>query len=54
MRVILTGTSQPVRRALLTHGARPPLVKYRATVASAVAELKQPLAVPDLEPATLH
>ena len=54
VRVILTGTSQPVRRALLTHGARPPLVKYRATVASAVAELKQPLAVPDLEPATLH
>jgi SulP family sulfate permease len=29
----LTGTSQPVRRALLTHGARPPLMAgFRATV----------------------
>ena len=54
VRVILTGTSQPVRRALLTHGARPPLVKYRATVASAVAELKQTAAVPAVEPAILH
>jgi SulP family sulfate permease len=54
VRVILTGTSQPVRRALLTHGARPPLVKYRTTVAAAVAELKQPSVVPDLEPATSH
>ena len=54
VRVILTGTSQPVRRALLTHGARPPLVKYRATVASAVAELKQPSVVPAVEAASLH
>jgi SulP family sulfate permease len=38
--VILTGTSQGVRRALLTHGARPPLVKYRADVAVAVREIK--------------
>ena len=54
VRVILTGTSQPVRRALLTHGARPPLVKYRATVAAAVAELKQPGAVPGREAAYLR
>ncbi|MGM4893585.1 SulP family inorganic anion transporter [Tardiphaga sp. 839_C3_N1_4] len=40
VRVILTGTSQGVRRALLTHGARPPLVKYRADVAAAVSEIK--------------
>ncbi|MGM4932025.1 SulP family inorganic anion transporter [Tardiphaga sp. 619_E2_N8_5] len=40
VRVILTGTSQGVRRALLTHGARPPLVKYRADVAVAVSEIK--------------
>jgi len=43
-----------VRRALLTHGARPPLVKYRATVAAAVAELKQPGAVPGREAAYLR
>lgn len=54
VRVILTGTSQTVRRALLTHGARPPLVKYRATVAAAVAELRQPAIVPALEVVTLH
>ncbi|MET0876453.1 MAG: SulP family inorganic anion transporter, partial [Tardiphaga sp.] len=41
VRVFLTGTSQPVRRALLTHGARPPLVKYRGTVAAAVGEIKR-------------
>ncbi|UZE48209.1 SulP family inorganic anion transporter [Rhodopseudomonas sp. P2A-2r] len=40
VRVILTGTSQPVRRAPLTHGARPPLVKYRSDIADAVAEIK--------------
>jgi SulP family sulfate permease len=40
VRVILTGTSQGVRRALLTHGARPPLVKYRIDVAAAVGEIK--------------
>ncbi|WP_371421147.1 SulP family inorganic anion transporter [Tardiphaga sp.] len=40
VRVILTGTSQGVRRALLTHGARPPLVKYRADVAAAVSEIR--------------
>ncbi|HEY8335047.1 MAG TPA: SulP family inorganic anion transporter [Tardiphaga sp.] len=46
VRVILTGTSQPVRRALLTHGARPPLVKYRPDIADAVAEIKARAARP--------
>ncbi|WP_299719690.1 SulP family inorganic anion transporter [Tardiphaga sp.] len=54
VRVILTGTSQSVRRALLTHGARPPLVKYRASVAAAVAELKAPPAASGMETPTLR
>lgn len=41
VRIILTGTSQPVRRALLTHGARPPLVRYRSDVAAAIAEIRE-------------
>jgi SulP family sulfate permease len=40
VRIVLTGTSQGVRRALLTHGARPPLVKFRPGIADAVAEIK--------------
>jgi SulP family sulfate permease len=41
VRIILTGTSQPVRRALLTHGARPPLVRYRSDIAAALAEIRE-------------
>jgi sulfate permease, SulP family len=44
VRVFITGTSQSVRRALLTHGARSPRVKYRADIAHAVAEIKTHLA----------
>jgi SulP family sulfate permease len=44
VRVFITGTSQGVRRALLTHGVRPPRVKYRADIANAVAEIKTHLA----------
>jgi SulP family sulfate permease len=54
VRVILTGTSQSVRRALLTHGARPPLVKYRASVEAALAEIKPPAMAPAVETVTLH
>jgi sulfate permease, SulP family len=44
VRVFVTGTSQSVRRALLTHGVRPPRVKYRADIAHAIAEIKAHLA----------
>ncbi|MGM4919717.1 SulP family inorganic anion transporter [Tardiphaga sp. 813_E8_N1_3] len=54
VRVILTGTSQGVRRALLTHGARPPLVKYRADVAAAVSEIKTRRAAAIQEASSLH
>jgi SulP family sulfate permease len=46
VRVFITGTSQGVRRALLTHGVRPPRVKYRTDIANAVAEIKAHLASP--------
>jgi SulP family sulfate permease len=57
VRVFITGTSQTVRRALLTHGVRPPLAKYRETIARAVADIKghreKPSASPNGLAATL-
>jgi SulP family sulfate permease len=40
IRLFITGTSPPVRRALLTHGVRPPRAKFRETIARAVADIK--------------
>jgi SulP family sulfate permease len=56
VRVVITGTSHSVRRALLTHGVRPPRVKYRADIAHAVAEIKAHLAAVRAapEPTALH
>jgi SulP family sulfate permease len=36
----VTGASPAVRRALLTHGVRPPRAKFRETIARAVADIK--------------
>jgi SulP family sulfate permease len=51
IRLFITGASPAVRRALLTHGVRPPRARYRETIARAVADIKaqreQPPAVPD-------
>jgi SulP family sulfate permease len=51
IRLYITGASPTVRRALLTHGVRPPRARYRETIARAVADIKQrreePAAVPD-------
>lgn len=41
IRVVLTGTSHQVRRELLIHGARPPMVRYRRDIAGAVDEIKR-------------
>jgi SulP family sulfate permease len=41
IRLYITGTSPTVRRALLTHGVRPPRARYRETIARAVADIKQ-------------
>jgi SulP family sulfate permease len=40
IRLFITGASSPVRRALLTHGVRPPRAKFRETIARAVADIK--------------
>ncbi|HLH47839.1 MAG TPA: SulP family inorganic anion transporter, partial [Roseiarcus sp.] len=45
--VFLTGTSGAVRRALLTHGARPPHVRYRARLAEAFAAARRETAAAD-------
>jgi sulfate permease, SulP family len=51
IRLFITGASPAVRRALLTHGVRPPRARYRETIARAVADIKaqreQPPAVSD-------
>jgi SulP family sulfate permease len=51
IRLFITGASPTVRRALLTHGVRSPRVKFRETIARAVADIKGhdevPSAVPD-------
>jgi SulP family sulfate permease len=40
IKLFITGASPSVRRELLTHGVRPPLVRYRETIARAVADIK--------------
>jgi SulP family sulfate permease len=40
IRLFITGASPTVRRELLTHGVRPPLVRYRETIERAVADIK--------------
>jgi SulP family sulfate permease len=45
VRVFLTGASPQVRRELLVHGARPPRVRYRSDISSAVAEIKRKAAL---------
>jgi len=39
--VYLTGAGLAVRRELLTHGLREPLVRYRESVDTALAEARQ-------------
>jgi sulfate permease, SulP family len=40
IRLFITGASPTVRRALLTHGVRPPRARFRATIARAIADIK--------------
>ena len=40
IQLFITGASPVVRRALLTHGVRPPRARYRETIARAVADIK--------------
>jgi SulP family sulfate permease len=41
-RVVIAGASRPVRRNLLIQGVRPPRVRYRGTLADALATLHSP------------
>jgi sulfate permease, SulP family len=40
IRLFITGASPTVRRALLTHGVRPPNAKFRESIARAIADIK--------------
>src|SRR3984885_3291880 len=40
IRLFITGAAPTVRRALLTHGVRPPNATYRETIARAIADIK--------------
>ena len=42
IRLYITGASPTVRRALLTHGVRPPRARFRETIARAIADIKGP------------
>jgi SulP family sulfate permease len=53
IRLFITGASPTVRRALLTHGVRPPRAKYRETIARAIADIKGERAKPMLAPESL-
>jgi SulP family sulfate permease len=50
IQLFITGASPTVRRALLTHGVRPPRARFRETIARAVADIRgqreQPPAAP--------
>jgi SulP family sulfate permease len=40
IQLFITGASTAVRRALFTHGLRPPRARYRETIARAIADIK--------------
>jgi sulfate permease, SulP family len=40
IKLFITGASPTVRRALLTHGVRPPRARYRETIERAIADIK--------------
>jgi sulfate permease, SulP family len=48
IKLFITGASPTVRRELLTHGVRPPLVRYRETIERAVADIKGGEPAPEL------
>jgi sulfate permease, SulP family len=41
IQLFITGASPSVRRALLTHGVKPPRARYRETIARAVVDIKE-------------
>jgi SulP family sulfate permease len=53
IRLFITGASPTVRRALLTHGVRPPNAKFRESIARAVADIKGERGKPPVAPGGL-
>jgi len=47
--VYIAGAPRPIRRVLLTHGVRPPRVRFRATLADAINEAHVKAGVPRVE-----
>ena len=41
VRVFVTGAAPAVRRTLVANGVRPPLVRYKSSVASALEQLRK-------------
>jgi SulP family sulfate permease len=50
VKLFITGASPTVRRALLTHGVSPPRVRYRETIARAIADIKGSAQQADIAP----
>jgi SulP family sulfate permease len=50
IQLFITGASPTVRRALLTHGVRPPNARFRETIARAIADVKGSPARPVVAP----
>jgi SulP family sulfate permease len=46
--VYLTGTRPAIRRMLLTHGVRPPGVRFKTTIEAAVASIRAKDSLPDM------
>ncbi len=52
-RLFITGASPTVRRALLIHGVRPPLARFRDSIDRAVADIKAGMPEPEHEQAAV-
>jgi sulfate permease, SulP family len=53
IKLFITGASPTVRRELLTHGVRPPLVRYRETIERAISDIKSSDPAPEPAPDAL-
>jgi SulP family sulfate permease len=53
IQLFITGASPTVRRALLTHGVRPPRAKFRETIARAITDIKGGREQPSVAPVGL-
>jgi SulP family sulfate permease len=53
IKLFITGASPTVRRELLTHGVRPPLVRYRETIERAIADIRSGDPAPEPAPDAL-